>query len=298
VSIFSEVAQSLANRSLANSVGAGINGALSGVKDGIAQAFGGGAFGQATANLGAGIASSAAQGLINKYSPTNQQAFNAATGVIGDILSGDFNNAGLRIFDSGLLNDFLPNANGVAAQARYWGTPTPLVGGITPAKARDILRESAGTRYCKKNLWLVEVSSNLLGDISNRFNLFAVELDFAPNIISGEKKKIGAAHADIVNSSDPVELNFTTFDDDTGFLKLWFSAHSAATAEIDGTVGVPADYSIYFKIVHGHIENGRGGYEDIGLFRVANIEHSLSRREDNLQELRMTFVQLDTFMKP
>jgi hypothetical protein len=297
VSLFNEVAQSLANRSLANSVGAGINGALSGVKEGVAQAFGGGAFGQAAANLGVGIASSAAQGLINKYSPTNQQAFNAATGAISDILSGDFNSAGLRVFDSGLLDKFLPNASGIAAQARYWGKPTPCFGGISPAQAKTIYDELANTKLSRKNLWLIEVSSALMGDISHRFNLLATDLEFSLNTISGEKKKIGAGHADIVNSADPVELRITTYDDEAGFLKQWFAAHCAAAAAPDGTVGVPNDYYIKIAIVHAYVTRSGGGYEDIGLFRAANLDHSLSRRDDNMQELQMTFSQLDTFMR-
>jgi hypothetical protein len=300
VSLFSQIAETLANKSLANAVGGGINGALSGINNGIAQALGNGAFGRTVANLGTGIASSAATGLINSYSPVNQQAFNAATGAIGDIMSGDFDAAGLRLLDSGLIDRFLPNASGVAAQARFWGTPTPLFGGLSPAEAKIIYDQALSTRYSKKNLFLIEVSSALFDDISSRFNLFAVDLEFAPYIISGEKKKIGAAHADLVNSSDPVELRVTTFDDETGFLKTWFATHAQKTAAHDGTVGLPAEYAITIKIVHSYLSRDTGfrGYEDAGLYRVANIDHSLSRRDDNLQELQMTFVQLDTFMSP
>jgi hypothetical protein len=299
VSLFSQIAETLANKSLANAVGGGINGALSGINDGIAQALGNGAFGRAVANIGTGIASSAATGLINSYSPVNQQAFNAATGAIGDIMSGDFDAAGLRLLDSGLIDRFLPNASGVAAQARFWGSPTPLFGGLSPAEAKIIYDQALSTRYSKKNLFLIEVSSALFGDISSRFNLFAVDLEFAPYAISGEKKKIGAAHVDLVNSSDPVELRVTTFDDESGFLKTWFAAHAQKTASNDGTVGLPAEYAISIKIVHGYVSQRTniGGYADVGLYRVANIDNSLSRRDDNLQELQMTFVQLDTFMK-
>lgn len=298
MSLFNQIAQSLATSNLANAVGNGVDGALSSVNNGIAQVFGGGTFGNAVANAGTSMARNAAVDLVNKYSPVNLQQFNAATGAIGDILSGDFNNAGLRIFDSGILNDFIPGMSGIAAQARYWGTPTPLLGGVTPAVAKRIYDEISGNRYSKKNLWLLEVGSAITGDVSHRFNMFATGLEFSPYTISGEKKKIGAGHADIVNSSDPVEIRVTTFDDESGFIKTWFAAHCQAAANVDGTVGVPGAYFIKITVVHGFAHNSarRGGYEDKGLFRPANIDMSLNRTEDALQELQMTFVQLDTFM--
>jgi hypothetical protein len=299
LSLFNQIAEMLAKQSLTNAVGDGVNGALSSINSGISQAFGGGTFGNAVANVGTGMAANAARDLVNRYAPTNQRAFNAATGALGDILSGDFNNAGLRLFDSGLLYDILPGFNGIAAQARFWGTPTPLYGGITPAEAKKIYTEIRGVRHCKKNLFLIEVSSALAGNISQRFNLFATELEFAPYTISGEKKKIGAGHADIVNSGDPVEMRVTTLDDQSGFLKLWFAAHCQAAVSQDGTVGVPEEYAIKIKVVHGVVTSGSnfGAYEDKGLYRPANIDISLSRREDGLQELQLTFVQLDTFMQ-
>jgi hypothetical protein len=293
MSLFNQIAESLSNRSLANAVGDGVNAGLGGVT----QAFGGSQFGSAVGNIGVSMARNAAVGLVNKYIPPSAQRLaNAGTGAVGDILRGDFDRAGLRLLDSGLLREFLPGMDGVAAQARFFGTPTPLMGGISPAEAKGIYEEMRGQKLCRKNLWLIEVDSPLLGDFSGRFNLFATELEYSPHTITGEKRKIGAAHADIVNSSDPVELRMTTMDDEDGFVKTWFAAHCQAAANRNGTVGVPAQYAIRIKVVHGFIRPGRG-YEDLGYFRPANIDISLSRREDGLQELALSFVQLDTFVQ-
>ena len=96
------------------------------------------------------------------------------------------------------------------------------------------------------------------------------------------------------------ELRLTTIDDQQGTLKRWFAAHHGAAAPRDGTVGVPDSYAITIKVVHAFITRGsnRGGYEDIGMFRPANMALSLSRREDGLEEVQMSFSQLDTFMRP
>ena len=65
-------------------------------------------------------------------------------------------------------------------------------------------------------------------------------------------------------------------------------------------MGTPAQYAIKIRVVHSFVTTGsnRGGYEDIGLFRPSSLDVSLSRREDGLQEMQMTFSQLDTFMRP
>jgi hypothetical protein len=223
---------------------------------------------------------------------------NTASGAVGDIMSGNFGNAGLRLLNSGLLRGMLPGMDGVAAQARYFGTPTPLFGGISPAEAQQIYFEMRNNTFCRKNLWLIEVSSELWGDVSGRFNMFATELEYGQFTISGEKRKVGGASVDIVNASEPVELRLTTLDDQSGFIKNWFATHCIAAVAQDGTVGLPSQYAIRFKIVHGFITQGsnRGGYEDIGNYRAGNVEFSLSRRDDALQEIQLSFVQLDTFI--
>lgn len=180
----------------------------------------------------------------------------------------------------------------------FMSTVNPLAGGITPAMAKQMHDQLANSDLARKNLFLIEVSSVIGASFyTDTFNLFATEVEYAPTTITGEKRKVGAASIDVVQSSEPVEMRITTMDDRAGTLRMWFDEHAAATASPDGTVGVPADYSITIKVLPAFLSDEDAGYPYKGAFRVANIEVSHSRRESAIQEIQMTFVQLDTFMK-
>lgn len=300
MSLYDSISASLSAQGLLGSLQTGGQTALDNAVGGAAGAMGGGKLAGAVAGKLGGMASNAAANLVNKHMPPAAQwAANVGGAAAGDIMAGDFEGAGLRLLNEGGLEKLMSLA-GARSQAAYWGTPTPVFGGITAAEAMQLHGEAGDQHFAKKNLFLIEVSSPLMGDVSQRLNMFCVELDYAPLTISGEKRKIGAASVDIVQSSDPVELRMTTMDDKMGTVKRWFEAHCSAAAAADGTVGVPGKYAILIKIVHAFITQASnwGGYRNIGLFRPANLEVSLSRREDALQELQMTFVQLDTFMEP
>lgn len=302
MSLYDETARALAAATSSTSGASGfLDNALSEVASSASKAMGGGRLAQAAATIGTGMAKNAAMGLINRAIPPGQvRNVTTGLGIAGDLMGGDFDNSGLRLLDSGLLRDVLPGMEGVVSQARYWGTPTPLFGGITPAEAKRLHDQIRATRFAKKNLFLIEVSSQLFGRDwkFDRFNLFATDVSYSPITISGAKHRIGSASVDAVSSSDPVELRVTTKDDEFGTIRNWFAAHSATAAGPDGTVGLPSEYAIKVRIVHAFItlERNRGGYEDVGLFRPANLEVDLSRRDDNLEEIQMSFTQLDTFM--
>jgi hypothetical protein len=305
MSLYNNVAESLSSGGLFGSIRSGLNTALGGVADLAAQAMGGGKLARTVANMGQSAGVNAGMNLVNKHVPMQaQRVLNVGAGAVGDLMRGDWDSAGLRVLNSGLLNEYLPGfGGGVAAQAAYWGTPTPLLGGISPAEAKRIYGQVRDERHAKKNLWLLEVTSRLGGGIMNmpdRFNLFATEVEYSPFIIAGDKRRVGGAVIDAPQGVEPVEMRLTTLDDQGGSLKTWFEHHAAAVAARDGTVGMPADYAIRIKVVHSFItqESNRGGYENIGLFRPVNLDVSLSRREDGLQELLMAFTQLDTFMLP
>lgn len=300
MSLYDSVAASLSAQGLLGSLHSGAGSALGGAVTGATSAMGGGKLAGAVAGKLGGMASNAAANLVNKHlSLPAQWAMNVGGGAVGDIMAGNYEGAGLRLLEEGGLEKLLSLAGG-ASQSAYWSTPTPVFGGITPAEARQILEETGEQRFAKKNLFLVEVSSPLMGDVSQRLNMFCTELDYSPLAISGEKRKVGAASVDIVQSTDPTELRMTTLDDKLGTVKRWFESHCIAAAAADGTVGVPGVYAIKINIVHAFItqDSNWGGYKNIGLFRPANLEVGLSRREDALQELQMTFSQLDTFMEP
>lgn len=304
MSLYNNIADRLATDGLMGSIRGGLNTTFGGVADAATQALGGGALVKTIGTMGQNMAVSAGMGLVNKYVPVQAQRIaDVGAGAMSDLMNGDWNAAGLRVMNSGILNQYLPDMGGLASQTAYWGTPTPLLGGISPAEARKIHEDMVGQKLAHKNLWLLEVTSWLGGGVKNmpdRFNLFATEVDYAPFAVTADKRRIGGAVVDAVQGGEPVELRMTTMDDQEGAIKRWFAAHYGEVCARDGTVGVPANYAITIKVVHAFITraSNRGGYEDIGLFRPANLEVSLSRREDGLQELQMTFSQLDTFMKP
>jgi len=304
MSLYNNIAEGLSSNGLFGSIKSSLNSVLGSAAGTASDALGGGKLAKTVTSMGQSMASNAAMNLVNKYVPLRaQRMINVGGGALGDILQGNMEDAGMRLLDSGLLNDLLPGMGGVASQTKFWGAPTPLFGGISPTEAKRIYDEIRGQRLSKKNLWLIEVSSRLKGGAMNdmqRFNLFATEIEYAPFTVSGEKRRVGGALVDAVQGNEAVELRLTTMDDQSGSLKKWYANHHAAVAAEDGTVGVPDAYAITIKVVHSFItrDSNRGGYEDIGLFRPANLDVSLSRREDGLQEVQMTFSQLDTFMKP
>lgn len=300
MSLYNDVSKTLASKGLTGGISSSLDSALGGVAKSAAGALGGGILANTVANIGVGMAKNAAMAQVNKAIPMKLRGrIDAASRIAGDLMTGDWNSAGMRLLDSGALDKLIPGMGGLSAQATYWGRPTPLFGGLSPTEARTIFEESINTARARKNLFLIEVSSALSGDSSQPFNMFVTDLDYAPFTLTGEKRKVGGATLDAVTGSDPMELRMTATDDKVGTLKRWFRDHQAAVSAEDGTVGVPGNYAVRIKIVHAFVtkDSNRGGYEDIGNFRPANLELSLSRREDALAELQMTFTQLDTFMQ-
>ena len=275
MSLFNNAASRVSIPGLPSGISSVVNQVANAAISGAASGMGASAIASTVQGIGTGAAASAVSGLLNSVLPP-------------------------ALASSGLLSALFSAASGgLGSQANFWGSPTPLFGGITPAEAKRIYDEMQGQKLAKKNLWMLEVFSPLLG-LESRFNLFATEVEYAPFIITGDKRRIGGAVVDSVLGHEPTELRLTTVDDKAGTLKRWFSAHHAAVSHRDGTVGLPIEYAIRIKVVHAFITPGsnRGGYEDIGLFRPVNLDVNLSRREDGLQELGMTFSQLDTFMAP
>lgn len=256
-----------------------------------------------SSSLGSSIFGAVGDSLINSAisqfipSEANQQ-LDAIARIGGDVVNGDYLGAGRHLLNTGVFDGVLGDLSGMAKQALFWATPTPMFGGLSPAEAKAMHRQSTGVAFARKNRFVIEVGSFLYGDVSERFNLMTSELSYSPSTLSGDYKKAGAASVDSVQSSEPVELSLTAYDDANGTLKNWFNDHAKAVAATDGTLGLPFFYAIRIKVVHSFIESTFGAYEDLGLFRPQNMELSLSRREDALQELTMTFKQLDTFMRP
>lgn len=298
MSLFNKVGAQLANSTDNAAGGTGIGGVIGQVGTNATRILGGGALAATTAGIGEVMVGNAVQGAIHARVPAVvRTALHAGGGAVGDLMQGNWNAAGLRLLDAGLVDAFFLDHGHARTQARYWATPTPLFGGITPMQARAIYAASRAETFARKNLWLLEVS-NAAGVTEGKFNLFATEVEYAPSTLTGEKRRVGAAVVDAVTGGEAVELRIVTMDDASGTLKQWFAQQCALVEHPDGTVGVPADYQVGIRILHGVVSaTQRVAYEDKGLFRPASIEYALSRREDGMQELQMSFTQLDTFMK-
>lgn len=298
MSLFNKVSESLSQKGGLGSLSSGIGSAIGKGASGLTSALGGGPLAAATVGIGEVMVGSAVQGAINaRIPPVVRTALGAGGGAIGDIMQGNWQAAGLRLLDSGLLDELFPDGGGARSQARYWSTPNPLFGGITPREAKAIYEACRAETYAKKNLWLIEVT-NAAGVSEGKFNLFATEVEYAPFTVTGEKRRVGAAMVDAVTGGEATELRIVTLDDAKGTLRSWFALQSSLVEHQDGTVGVPDEYKVGIRIMHGVVSRTQQvAYEDKGLFRPVSVEYSLSRREDGMQELQMSFTQLDTFMK-
>jgi hypothetical protein len=173
MSLYNNVSASLPGGGGLLSGGLSASALISGAATQASNALGGGAL----AKMGTNLASGVAESLVNKYVPPQVQGFvNTGVAAVGDLLRGDWQGAGATALGAarGLIT---PNLSGLALQAAYWGTATPLLGGLTPTAARAIYDQMRGQKLARKNLWLIEVSSPLVDDFSQRFNLLASDLE-------------------------------------------------------------------------------------------------------------------------
>lgn len=278
-----------------------LSGAVSGVigKAGgmLGSALGGGKLGNAIAGAASKAASKAAQRAVGRLSRNAQVGLAAGLGAIGDIQRGDFAGAAVRAMDSGLIQNFLDKKlGGLDKQKGYWSTPIPLLGGFSPKEAADLIKRHIDTKKAKQSLFMIEVSSDVDGDYSELFNFFAVSCEYASFSLSGTPKRVGGHIYNIPNATEPTELNITALDDDMGTIKHWFADHATTAARKDGTFGLPAEYAIRIKIVHGFATKPVGAYEDKGVFFAATMQTSQSRSEHGYTEVQMTFHQIDSMM--
>lgn len=260
---------------------------------------------QAVGDLRSRLQSKVRQGLnaathgINGHIPTELQRY--SSGLIGKVTQKVANRYG--VLPKNNMRSRKTVVKGGGTPEYFWTTKNPLMGGITPREAKKLYEQAISESRSRKNLWLLEVSSNLNNgqqNIPDLFNLFATDVSYSPFILSGDSVKIGGANYDSVKGHEPSELTITTYDDENGSLKKWFGAHHNAATSRDGTVSEPGTYAITVKIIHNAItrETAEGRYESIGLFRPTSMEVQLSRSDDGLEELQMTFTQIDTFMRP
>lgn len=172
-----------------------------------------------------------------------------------------------------------------------------ISGGITLQEARRMFEEAAATDFSRKNLFHISAVNVSRGSAPN-LNLFATAVAYAPHTLVGEAVRIGSAWMDRPEGMERVEARITTYDDSFGTVKRWFEALRLAYAKNDGTFGLPVDYLVKIRITHGGIQEGSPAlYANEYTMRAGSIECDNSRREDGLQELQMSFVQFDPYVR-
>jgi len=225
--------------------------------------------------------------LVGKFVPKSLQ------GSVNRALRGDI---------GGAIADGLGNAL-TGAAAKKLGK-LRLLGGISLSEAERIAAEVQSTNYAKKNLWYLQIGEwekeDGYEDISHAFNLFATDVTYTPRSITSEGKAIGMGVMDAISGSERAELRITTYDDARGTVRGWFNSKLAKVAHDDGTLGLPMEYLIKIRVGQSATDELGGtlfgSYQETYLLRPTSIDYELSRTEDGLQQIQMTFSQFDTYM--
>lgn len=190
----------------------------------------------------------------------------------------------------------------------------PLLGNLTPRQVMEIQAKVAAARPSRKNLFYIRISDpsmNAMGPAASfgLFDLLALDVSYSSATVVGDKVPIGSAVLDKVTGIEAVEIQVTTIDDETGSLKRWFDYKVRQIANGDGTFNVPSSYAFEMEIAHS-VPDPHGTtpdfsdeekariYSDKYRVRAVSIQHELSRRDQALQELQMTFTQVDTWNQP
>lgn len=135
-------------------------------------------------------------------------------------------------------------------------------------------------------------------DVAHLFNLFATNVSYAGATMTGERVHFGAVSIDRLVGTEQIDLQITTMDDEVGTLKRWFDAKFAQAAHSDGTFGLPGEYCVEIAVYHAVPKADNRAYKFYALMRPQSIQHDLTRGEQAMQEIQMTFQQFDTFYTP
>lgn len=250
---------------------------------------------------GIGAASGLLKTAVGRFAPT-------LSGPLSKALAGDYLGAGLSALGKTGIGKAVNGAlTGSAATSLLYETmDIPLLGGITPFEARQILQDIQSTNYARKNLFYLELldyfpgNGGAQGQSSGLFNLFATSVSFEPSTVSGEAINIGSAQMDSVHGSERTDIHITTLDDAYGSIQRWYDTRFEALACNDGSVGLPADYLVQIRLLQAAVNDATmqryGGLERIWVMRPAAISIELDRADQQMQQIQLTFTQFDTFM--
>lgn len=188
--------------------------------------------------------------------------------------------------------------NGTLLPGQTMDGPSELLGGLTLAKVRELYDAHSSPEWAKKNLWMLRVR-NLKGGSALDINMFATDVSYNAYAVQGDSVLVGSGSFDNVTNSDRTEMRVTTMDNAYGEVKRWFKERHDVMCHPDGTFGLPIDYLFRVDVLQAYcdesVENAQNGLVDTFIMRPGGMDIDLSRREDALQEVQMTFVEWDTF---
>jgi len=189
--------------------------------------------------------------------------------------------------------------------AGYWHTPARGFGYLTPAEALKYYNEVNTVTLGSTKRFLLEITqmSHTKNAIKGRgfanvFNLLVNDITYSPNTIPPEKKNIGMAVIDALNTTEQIDYAVQANDDKQGTLKKWADTMAGAVANSDGTVGLPIDYLLKIKILHNYTSDDVAKRDNIdpyiteSIVRIVSSEITLSRESKN--GITINFTQFDT----
>lgn len=130
------------------------------------------------------------------------------------------------------------------------------------------------------------------------FDILCLDVNYT-DALTGDSVQIGSGFMDSPTGRSPTAMQLTTMDDEAGTIKKWFRAKMKQVAADDGTFGLPSDYLITIEVVHA-VPLG-GGDEKLAYsgklrMRAGQMQHDLSRRDQGLAEVQLTFEEADSFL--
>lgn len=143
--------------------------------------------------------------------------------------------------------------------------------------------------------------ANSIGRIAiNSFDMLAMDVSYSDGV-TADQQMIGGTFIDKVTGAGPIEFQITTMDDEAGSIKRWFEGKLMQIRHRDGTMGLPAEYVFTVEIVHAvaspDVPNEHLAYRKIARVRANTAQFDLSRRDQALSEIQLTFAEFDPYMR-
>ena len=198
--------------------------------------------------------------------------------------------------------------------------PNELLGWMTPRQVAEIQRLVRDAGPVRKNVFCLriadpnpppmEIDGASAGvGVAGLFDLLALDVSYSLITLTGDKVPVGSAVMDKVTGTEAIEIQVTTIDDEAGTLKRWFERKCRQAANEDGTFNPQGKYAFEMEIVHGlphdhgispalPAEKVARAYSNTYRIRAVSLQCEMSRRDQALQELQMTFTQVDTWNQP